>query len=339
MKQNNMKKYITILLTSFIVGVSVYAFQPATLFIETWEGIKRQAVYSQEQANKLFKQGYKLDEGFLGTSVTTIEATDTLKNSRTTINDNFTALNSGKIEISTTTLPNITTLVNLSSIGTITTGIWSSTAIGVSKGGTGLTSPTLYYVPIGNGSSGFTFASSTGTTGQFLTSNGTGAYPSWQSSTVDQTADYTWTGTHTGIGIVGEIIAYASSTAPTGWLLCNGASVATSTYANLYSLIGYLYGGSGANFNLPDLRGRNILMASTTANMAQTGGESSHTQTWSELAAHSHTFSSMVGSDVGGSTGANFKTAPFTSDTSTTGTSTPMNVLDPYLVLNYIIKY
>jgi hypothetical protein len=53
---------------------------------------------------------------------------------------------------------------------------------------------------------------------------------------------------------VGQITAYAGSTAPTGWLLCDGSSQSTTgVYAALFSVIGYTYGGSGASFNLPDL--------------------------------------------------------------------------------------
>ncbi|MEK7142470.1 MAG: NYN domain-containing protein, partial [Patescibacteria group bacterium] len=40
----------------------------------------------------------------------------------------------------TTTLPNITTLANLATVGTITSGTWNGTTIAVNKGGTGLTS-------------------------------------------------------------------------------------------------------------------------------------------------------------------------------------------------------
>ena len=65
----------------------------------------------------------------LGSTITTIQSTDTLKASRTTINDNFSALNAGKIENSTTTLPLITTLSALATVGTITSGTWSGTAI------------------------------------------------------------------------------------------------------------------------------------------------------------------------------------------------------------------
>ena len=42
---------------------------------------------------------------------------------------------------------------------------------------------------------------------------------------------------------------------PSGWLACDGSSVSTTTYANLFGIIGYAYGGSGANFNIPDFRG------------------------------------------------------------------------------------
>jgi microcystin-dependent protein len=54
----------------------------------------------------------------------------------------------------------------------------------------------------------------------------------------------------------GMVMAYAYlSSAPAGWLLCDGSSLSTTTYANLFTAINYAYGGSGANFNLPDFRG------------------------------------------------------------------------------------
>lgn len=40
-----------------------------------------------------------------------------------------------------------------------------------------------------------------------------------------------------------------------GYLLCNGASVSTTTYSQLFAVINYNYGGSGASFNVPDFRG------------------------------------------------------------------------------------
>lgn len=52
---------------------------------------------------------------------------------------------------------------------------------------------------------------------------------------------------------VGTITAFAGSTVPLGWLLCDGASVSTTTYAALFGVVSTTYGGSGASFNLPDL--------------------------------------------------------------------------------------
>jgi microcystin-dependent protein len=40
------------------------------------------------------------------------------------------------------------------------------------------------------------------------------------------------------------------------WLICNGASVSTSTYPKLYAVLGFRYGGSGGSFLLPNLIGR-----------------------------------------------------------------------------------
>ena len=55
----------------------------------------------------------------------------------------------------------------------------------------------------------------------------------------------------------GAITNYASSTIPSGWLECNGATISRSTYATLYSAIGTTFGaGDGSStFSIPDLRG------------------------------------------------------------------------------------
>lgn len=135
-------------------------------------------------------------EPLLGSTITTIAGTDTLSSSRTTINDNFSALNSTKIENSTTSVAAIITLANLSTVGTITSGTWSGTAIAVAKGGTGTTTPTTNQVILGDSTNGFKVVTGFGTSGFFLTSNGAAAAPTWQSSAIDQGANYTWTGLH-----------------------------------------------------------------------------------------------------------------------------------------------
>ena len=56
----------------------------------------------------------------------------------------------------------------------------------------------------------------------------------------------------------GTIVAFAGTTVPTGWALCDGSPVSRTMYAGLFTAIGISFGGGdGINtFNLPDLRGR-----------------------------------------------------------------------------------
>jgi microcystin-dependent protein len=58
--------------------------------------------------------------------------------------------------------------------------------------------------------------------------------------------------------LVGLVLPYAGSSAPSGWLLCQGQAISRTTYAALYALCGTTYGvGDGSTtFNIPDLRGR-----------------------------------------------------------------------------------
>ena len=58
-----------------------------------------------------------------------------------------------------------------------------------------------------------------------------------------------------GAAPIGSVIMWAgtSANAPSTYAVCNGASLPTTgTYAALFAVIGYRYGGSGLNFNLPD---------------------------------------------------------------------------------------
>lgn len=51
----------------------------------------------------------------------------------------------------------------------------------------------------------------------------------------------------------GMIMSYAGNTIPSGWIVCDGNSYATASYPSLFGAIGYIYGGSGSNFNVPNL--------------------------------------------------------------------------------------
>lgn len=55
---------------------------------------------------------------------------------------------------------------------------------------------------------------------------------------------------------VGSIQAYGGTTAPSGWLLCQGQAVSRTEYAELFKAIGTAFGtGDGSTtFNVPDLR-------------------------------------------------------------------------------------
>ena len=56
----------------------------------------------------------------------------------------------------------------------------------------------------------------------------------------------------------GAVSAFAGTTAPTGWLKCDGSAISRTTYASLFVAIGTTYGaGDGSTtFNLPNLTGR-----------------------------------------------------------------------------------
>ena len=74
---------------------------------------------------------------------------------------------------------------------------------------------------------------------------------------------------------VGSVIAFAGnpSSAPSGYLLCNGAAVSRTTYAALFAAIGTTYGtGNGSTtFNLPNLTDK-FIQGSGTAGTTKAAG-------------------------------------------------------------------
>lgn len=89
----------------------------------------------------------------------------------------------------------------------------------------------------------------------------------------------------------GIVMPFAGSTAPQGYLLCDGSAVSRTDYADLFTAIGTTYGaGDGeTTFNVPDLSGRVIIGVSQSHALGTTGGEATHVLTEQELPAHSHT--------------------------------------------------
>ena len=166
----------------------------------------------------------------------------------------------------------------------------------------------------------------------------------------------------------GIINQYGGSVAPAGYLMCTGQSILTAEYPALFQAIGYAYGGSGANFIVPDLRsrvpvGKGVDVEFDT--LGETGGAKTHTLITAEMPSHTHTQDAhnhsvttnsaaeattiggysptymrmFFGTDRAGSI-LNYSTAMQTTiaTNQNTGGGGAHNNLQPYIVLNYIIK-
>lgn len=70
----------------------------------------------------------------------------------------------------------------------------------------------------------------------------------------------------------GAIMFFGVKSIPDGWLLCNGANVSRTTYANLFAAIGTNFGsGNGSTtFALPNLNGRFIEGTNSTGSVGNT---------------------------------------------------------------------
>lgn len=74
--------------------------------------------------------------------------------------------------------------------------------------------------------------------------------------------------------VTGQYIQFAGTSAPSGFLACDGAAVSRSTYAGLFSVISTTYGvGDGSTtFNLPDHRGLVMVGAGAHGTMTRANG-------------------------------------------------------------------
>jgi microcystin-dependent protein len=171
----------------------------------------------------------------------------------------------------------------------------------------------------------------------------------------------------------GTVLATARSSAPTGYLLCQGQAVSRTTYAVLFAAIGTTFGsGDGVTtFNLPDLRGRvpvgvdaGIGRHTTLNLLGQAGGHQSlqaHTHgagsmlTGAESALHHHNIGWFGGQtrhegtgfaygtnvEVGGTTATGDESAnhihAVTGNTASTGSGNGEN-MPPFQTLNWMVK-
>jgi microcystin-dependent protein len=175
-----------------------------------------------------------------------------------------------------------------------------------------------------------------------------------------------WNEDHDTDGLMppGAMAAFAGSSAPTGWLLCDGSAVSRSTYSALFSAISTTFGtGDGSTtFNVPNLQGRIPVGRDSGQTefdtLGETGGAKTHTLETSEIPAHSHTITdpghahtqttsatdgatTRADSSSGGTTYNNV--ANINSNTTgitinNAGGGGAHNNLQPYVVANWIIK-
>jgi microcystin-dependent protein len=163
----------------------------------------------------------------------------------------------------------------------------------------------------------------------------------------------------------GTIIMSACIAEPGGWLDCDGRLFTVTVYPDLFSAIGYSFGGVDNSFNLPDMRGRAGVglgqgAGLTTRALGATGGAETHTLSGAEMPSHNHgvtdpghshsyinntndqntdnVFGTETAADqaeLNKTTGSSFTN--ITIDLS--GGSAAHNNMQPFVVLRYLIKY
>lgn len=155
----------------------------------------------------------------------------------------------------------------------------------------------------------------------------------------------------------GMITTFAGDTAPTGWLVCDGSAVSRTTYRDLFLVVGTIYGsGDGSTtFNLPNLKGKVVTGVDTSDtnfdSLGETGGSKTQElraligavgsnaqaigySATSPVSGKTYTNGlGNVGSSVGSVSTINHSTVVVRSDGNNCST------LQPYIALNYIIKY
>jgi len=139
-------------------------------------------------------------------------------------------------------------------------------------------------VAIANGGTGLTGA---GSNNQVLTSNGSAF------SLAQLTSSNLTTATANSLTPAGTIITFGGTSAPSGYLACDGASIDRTTYADLFSAIGTTWGSADANsFNVPNLQGAFLRGAGTQTYTNAYDGGSVGDKSRDKVIVHSHEFRS-----------------------------------------------
>ena len=126
----------------------------------------------------------------------------------------------------------------------------------------------------------------------------------------------------------GSVHMMATTTAPSGYLKCNGAAISRTTYAALFAIVGTAHGnGDGSStFNVPDLRGEFVrgwddgrgVDSSRNFGTAQSDQNKQHNHSaTTTVGSHTHTYAFAQGS--GGGVGNDFGSSGITSVTQSGG--------------------
>lgn len=140
---------------------------------------------------------------------------------------------------------------------------------------------------------------------------------------------------------IGIILPFSDDTIPEGYMICDGSAISRTTYATLFSVIGTTYGvGDGSTtFNLPNLKGKVPVGYDSTDSdfdtLGETGGEKTHVLADNELPNTTNKYLSNASSglDWGIQSGTSYAFKGVS-----LGSGEAHNNLQPYQVVNYIIK-
>jgi len=106
------------------------------------------------------------------------------------------------------------------------------------------------------------------------------AYTTFESDLLDAQATFAYIPTGAILMLAGPYTTLSDADlASLGLLKCDGTSHLVATYQNLYNVVGYAYGGSGLNFNVPNLHSNKTTIKGTsnTATVGTVTNTATHT--------------------------------------------------------------
>jgi microcystin-dependent protein len=154
---------------------------------------------------------------------------------------------------------------------------------------------------------------------------------------------------------IGQIMMFGGNFAPRGWAFCQGQLLPIAQNTALFSILGTIYGGDGrTTFGLPDLQGRLAISPGRGPGLSdyrqgQKGGTQTNSLTINNLPQHNHVVSVPVNTGETGEAAGVLGNGPIYAEEATTGANypgvsaastgggQPVNNMEPYLAVNYII--